>query len=221
MTQQRVAVVAGASGLVGGLLSQHLAVSSDWSEVRLLVRRPIPALTGPKVRQIIVDWDHLPQWQEELAVDALFCALGTTRAKAGSAEAFRRVDYGYPLALGRLAKAAGARHFGLVSSVGADPGSRVRYARTKGEIENALRALGLNSLAILRPSLLLGDRAEFRLGERLAIALMRPLGPLFVGRLARYRGIEAATVARALERLAIAAAPGVQILESEAIVQVG
>lgn len=221
MTQQRVAVVAGASGLVGGLLSQHLAASPDWTEVRLLVRRPIPTLAGPKVRQIIVDWDQLADWQEELVADAVFCTLGTTRAKAGSAEGFRRVDYEYPLALGRLAKAAGARHFGLVSSIGADPGSGLLYARTKGQIEGALRALGLNSLAILRPSLLLGDRAEFRLGERFAIALMKPLGPLFAGPLARYRGIEATTVARALERLALAAAPGVQVLESEAIAHAG
>lgn len=217
MRGDRIAVVAGASGLVGGALSRRLAESSEWTEVRLLLRRPIPELVLPKVRQVIVDWERLADWQGELAADAVFCALGTTRAKAGSPEAFRRVDYEYPLRLGQLAKAAGARHVGLVSSVGANPKASALYVRVKGEIELALQALGLPSLAILRPSLLLGERAEFRFGERVAIAVMKPLGPLFVGPLARYRGIEATTVAQALERLALTAAPGVKILESEEI----
>lgn len=217
MPGHRIAVVAGASGLVGGALSRRLAESPEWGEVRLLLRRPIPEFTLGKVRQVIVDWERLADWQAELAADAVFCALGTTRAKAGSPAAFRRVDYDYPLELGRLAKAAGARHFGLVSSVGANPRSSALYTRVKGEIELALQGLGLPSLAILRPSLLLGDRAEFRFGERVAIAVMKPLGPLLAGSLARYRGIEATTVAAAFERLALTAAPGVQILESEEI----
>lgn len=221
MRGDRVAVVAGASGLVGGALSRLLIESPGWTEVRLLLRRPIPALQAPKVRQVIVDWERLADWQAELEADAVFCALGTTRAKAGSPEAFRRVDYDYPLQLGQLAKAAGARHFGLVSSVGAKPDSSAFYTRVKGEIELALQALGLPSLAILRPSLLLGDRAEFRFGERVAIAVMRPLGSLFVGPLARYRGIEATAVARAMVRLALAATPGVQTLESEEIARLG
>lgn len=221
MRSDRIAVVAGASGLVGGALSRLLAQSPDWTEVRLLLRRPMPELELPKVRQVIVDWERLGEWQAELEADAVFCALGTTRAKAGSPEGFRRVDYHYPLHLGQLAQASGARHFGLVSSVGANPRSSALYTRVKGEIEIALQGLDLPSLTILRPSFLLGDRAEFRLGERVAIALIKPLGPLLTGPLARYRGIEAATVARALERSALAAEPGVQILESEAIARLG
>lgn len=213
----RVAVVAGATGLVGGALSRLLAASPEWTEVRLLVRRPVPELALPSVRQIVVDWERLAEWQGELQADAVFCALGTTRAKAGSEEAFRRVDYEYPLQLARLAQTAGARHFGLVSSVGANPQASSFYLRVKGELERDLQRVGLDSLAILRPSLLLGDRAEFRFGERVAIGIMRPLGPLFVGPLARYRGIEAATVAQVLERMALAAVPGVHILESEEI----
>lgn len=133
----------------------------------------------------------------------VFCCLGTTRAKAGSERAFRRVDYEYPLALAEIAASMNAEAFLVVSSLGADPNSKLFYSRVKGELERDLEKLSLRALRIFRPSLLLGARAERRAGERLAIALARPLSALLHGPLEKYRPIAADGVARAMLEVAL------------------
>jgi uncharacterized protein YbjT (DUF2867 family) len=138
----------------------------------------------------------------------VFCCLGTTIRQAGSREAFRTVDYDLPLLLGRQALALGASHYLAVSSLGADPASRFFYSRTKGELELALQKQGWPRLTILRPSLLLGERRQPRLGERLAAPFSQLLPE-------RWRGIEAATVARAMWRLAEAPGDGMRIVASD------
>jgi uncharacterized protein YbjT (DUF2867 family) len=142
-----------------------------------------------------------------LTADQLVCALGTTIGQAGSKERFRAVDFGIPLALGKLATERGVRHFLLVSALGADASSRVFYNKVKGELEEALSALSLRSLSIVRPSLLLGDRREFRLGESIAqrFAFLVP---------GKYAPINARDVAAALVRLAEEDAPGRRVVES-------
>ncbi len=141
------------------------------------------------------------------AIDQVFCALGTTMRQAGSAEAFRRVDFEYPVALARAALACGVRHFLLVTAVGAAPNSRFFYNRVKGEVEAAITALGFRSVTIARPSLLLGPRREPRLGEQLGkvLGLLSP---------PRWRPVQAAQVARALVEAAKRDLPGVRILEN-------
>lgn len=156
-------------------------------------------------------------------LDLALCALGTTIKTAGSQAAFRAVDLDAVLAFARAARAAGAQRFGLVSALGADARSAVFYNRTKGQAEDALRAMGWPRLVIARPSLLLGDRAALgqaaRPGERLAQHLMPGLGRLLPGRL---RPIEAATVARALLRTLLSDdGPALQVLESEALQRLG
>jgi uncharacterized protein YbjT (DUF2867 family) len=132
---------------------------------------------------------------------------------AGSREAFRRVDHDYVVAFGKLALALGARSLAVVSSVGADPAARSFYLRVKGEMEHELRSLGLPSLVILRPSLLLGERREARLGERAGELGLRLASPLLKGSLARYRPVHAHTVALAAVAAGRGAAAGVLILE--------
>ena len=139
------------------------------------------------------------------AADHIFCALGTTMRQAGSEAAFREVDFDYPLALARAALARGAGHFLLVRAVGASPPSRIFYNRVKGEVEAAIAALGFRSLTIARPSLLLGDRGEFRPKEQLG----RLLG-LFAP--PRWKPVAAERVARALVNAAWLDLPGVRIL---------
>jgi uncharacterized protein YbjT (DUF2867 family) len=129
------------------------------------------------------------------AVDTIFCALGTTIKKAGSQARFREIDHDLPLQAARLGLANGARHYLLVSSLGANPGSGLFYSRVKGEVEEDLRVLGYPQLTIARPSLLLGVRDEIRLGERLFPALGWLMPP-------KYRPIEARDVARAMVALA-------------------
>ena len=212
----RVAV-AGATGLVGRLTVERLAGTGSVHAVAI-VRRPLPMelrrLGGSRITERVVDFDRLStDGPAALAeCEAVVCALGTTMRVAGSKEAFYRVDHDYPVALAKAAKAAGASHFILVSALGADPFSRVFYNRVKGETERDIIAVGLSAVTILRPSLLLGPRSEFRLLERVA-GLVGQLVP------GRYRPVKAAAAANAIVRAIESHAEGVRYLESEAIRQ--
>jgi uncharacterized protein YbjT (DUF2867 family) len=179
-------------------------------EVRALVRRPLITRADSKVRACLGELDRLDAHPEWFGVDAVFCALGTTIRKAGSQEAFRKVDFDYPLAVARAGRAQGARHFLLVSAMGASARSSVFYSRVKGELEDAILALGYPSVTIARPSVLLGDRDERRPGEELA----KKIGWLFPN---RWRPVEAASVAAALVQALRRARPGVEVLENAAL----
>lgn len=203
-----VAIVAGATGLVGRELVRLLAADSAWREVRALARQPLPSdRSSANVVPIQVDYDRLDPLADWAAADHVFCALGTTMRQAGSEAAFRRVDLDYPLALGRAALARGARHFLLVSALGASPTSRVFYNRVKGEVEAAIASLGFQSVTIARPSLLLGERAEPRSVEQ----VWKALGALTP---ARWKPVPATAVALAIIDAAKHDVRGIRILEN-------
>ncbi|MGJ4802961.1 NAD(P)H-binding protein [Luteimonas sp. SDU82] len=206
----RVALVAGASGLVGRALLARLCADPGVACVHALVRRPLDE-AAPTLRVHVVDFARLPALPP---ADETYLALGTTIAVAGSREAFRAVDVDANLAVARAALAAGTRRVGVISAMGADARSRVFYSRSKGELEDALSALPLDALVIARPSLLLGDRATLgqphRRGEHLAAIADRWLRPLLPARL---RGIAAKDVAAALAD-ALPQAAGRVVLES-------
>jgi uncharacterized protein YbjT (DUF2867 family) len=204
-------LIAGATGLVGCELLRELVRDDDVTEVRALVRRPLDrALVASKVRELAADFDALGAHPEWFRVDRVACALGTTIRKAGSRAAFRRVDFDYPLTIARLAHSQGARHFLLVSAAGADAHSRLFYSRIKGELEDALRKVGYAALTIARPSLLVGPRAEIRVGE----LMMKRLAYFFP---AAWKPVEARQVASALARAARSEKPGVLILDNAAL----
>jgi uncharacterized protein YbjT (DUF2867 family) len=205
-------LLVGATGLVGqSVLAQALA---DPRVTRLVAptRRPLAAY--PKLTNPLVDFDALPADAPWWSVDVVICTLGTTIKKAGSPAAFRRVDYDYPLAVATLARRHGAAAFALTSSVGADASARTFYLRTKGETENALRALAFPSLTLVRPSMIGGERTERRPLEACALRIFTAL-PFLLPR--RYRVVPAERIARALLASALAARPGTHIVESEAI----
>jgi uncharacterized protein YbjT (DUF2867 family) len=206
----RSVAVAGATGLVGRAVVRHLLADPSVARVVALVRRPVSQPAHPKFEAAVVDFDRLPEHDALLAVDQVVCALGTTIKQAGSRERFRQVDFGYPFELARIGVRQGARHFLLVSALGADRGSTFFYNRVKGELEAALRALPYRSLTVLRPSLLLGNREEFRLGEEVASRLGFLAPP-------KYKPVEAEAVAKALAKAARADLPGVRVIESKAI----
>ena len=209
--KQRTALIAGASGLVGGECLRRLLASDAYAKVTVVTRRSLgPAAKHPKLREMVVDFAQLGRVHADLRADHVFCALGTTIRKAGSQANFRQVDFEYPRQLAKLALANGARHFSLVSSLGASSKSRVFYSRTKGELEDALRAMGWPSLCLLRPSVIAGDRQESRPLERLSETLLR-LGP------ATYRPVAAGRIAAAMVATALREPPGVTILESREI----
>lgn len=203
-------LLAGATGLVGRELLQHLLADPAVATVRALGRRELP-LRHPKLTVQRVDFAALPPLPP---LDEAYIALGTTIKAAGSQAAFRAVDFDAVLAAARGARAAGARRLGVVSAMGADPRSRVFYSRVKGEMEQALAALGFEALVIARPSLLAGDRHALgqpaRAGEAAGLAVARWLGPLVP---ANYRPVAAAAVARALVR-SVRAGPGQRVLLS-------
>ena len=196
------ALIAGSSGLVGGFLLQQLLEAPDYDHVVAVGRRP-PALTQGKLRTVTADFAALDGVAAELRCDDVFCCLGTTLKRAGSREAFRAVDHAAVLALAWAARRNGARRFFLVSALGADAHSRVFYNRVKGETEEALAVLDFETLAIFRPSLLLGPRVEVRRGERIGAAVMWLAEPLLLGGLRKYRAIEAEVVARAMVRCSL------------------
>jgi uncharacterized protein YbjT (DUF2867 family) len=208
----RHALVAGATGLVGRRLVQLLLDDADTTSVIALTRRPL-AIPHPKLVEAVIDFDHLGDFVLP-AVDDYYCCLGTTIRKAGSEEAFRDVDLVYPVRLAHMALAAGATRCFVVSAMGADPRSRVMYNRVKGELEAELARLPFVTNVVVRPSLLVGERAEFRAGERAALALLRPLSPLLP---ARYRPVSADVVARAILVCAKSAHPGRTIVLSDAL----
>lgn len=214
LTAPRSAVVAGGTGLIGKTVLQLLGGDANYHRVTSLVRREVPVPAGITLQQ--VNFDRLDDTVLP-AVDDAFCCLGTTRKAAGSDEAFRRVDFDYIVGFARLAKRAGAQRFLLVSSVGASAGSPALYIRTKGECEEAIKAIGFTTVVILRPSFLMGSRSEARTGEGIAIAVGRLIGPLLVGPLRRYAPVESTAVARTLVEVAATAPAGVTVIESDRI----
>ncbi len=211
MERPQTALLAGASGLVGGHLLDLLLEGTDPPAVISLGRRALPR-THPGLTQLTVDFARLGEAPLPPA-DLAFCCLGTTIKRAGSQDAFRAVDHDAVVAFGTAAKSAGVRHFLVVTALGADARSAVFYNRVKGEVENSLRALGFDALTIAQPSLLLGDREESRPAEHAAVVVSRALAPL-LGWLPS-RPIEARTVALALQRLAAAPTRGVRVAKND------
>ena len=206
----RTAVIAGATGLVGAALLARLAADPRYAELRVLGRRA-PASAGPKVRFIATDFSDLAAHAAALAADDVFCCLGTTIRAAGSQAAFERVDFHMVVDLARAAHKAGARRFFVVSSVGASERAAAFYSRVKGRMERAVRELPFTAVHIVRPSLLLGERAERRPGEQVAQRVAPWLAPVLQGPLAKYRAVPAADVADALVTLAHGTATGAHV----------
>ena len=175
-----------------------------------MVARRIPDGLPARVEAHAVDFERLKDHEALFAVDQIICALGTTIKQAGSQAAFRKVDYEYPLNVARMGLKQGARHFLLVSALGASSESGIFYNRVKGELEDQLRSLGYRAVTIARPSLLIGARKEFRLLERIGAVI----GEVVPG---RYRPVRASAVARSLVMAARIDAPGLHIIESEEI----
>ncbi|WP_424769078.1 NAD(P)H-binding protein [Paenibacillus sp. sgz302251] len=192
------ALVAGATGLVGQELVDLLLNHNAYHKVIVLVRREMN-ITHPKLEQQIIDFEQLEHLSPDLVAGAdIFCALGTTIKKAKTKQNFMRVDYDYPMTLGRLAKRHGAEKMLIVTAMGASEKSMFFYSRVKGKVEEDLKGLGLDSLHIFRPSLITGDRQEHRFGEQAASAIGRKLPFLFKGKMEKYKPIAARTIAQAM-----------------------
>ena len=208
-SDKRTALVVGGSGLVGKAVISELIASEKYTEVITLTREPLD-FTHPKLSSIIFNFDHPDA--SVVCGDDIFCCLGTTMKKAGSKEAFYRVDYTYPIEIAQLGHQNGAKRFAIVTAMGADSGSMFYYNRVKGDVEATLKKIGFDTLLIFRPSLLVGNRGETRIGEQIGEGvskILRPLIPI------KYRSIEAHKVAKAMVTITASNVKGTLVYESD------
>ncbi len=214
----RKALIVGASGLIGGYCLQALCDDPKYSEVIALARKPL-LKTHRNLNVVITNFNNLEQIIASISANDVYCCLGTTIKKAGSQESFRMIDYSLVVTVAELMKKQGAEQFLVVSSVGADEKSKGFYLRVKGEMEEAVKGIGYNCLRIIRPSLLLGKREEFRFGEGVATILTPLWKPFLFGSLKKYKPVEAESVAQFMVKIAHdQPVSGVHVYESAQIV---
>jgi uncharacterized protein YbjT (DUF2867 family) len=207
----RTATLIGATGLIGSELLQQLLRDPFYDTVKILIRRPVN-VEHPKLEKKWVDFnDHDSMLVAIENSGVVFSAVGTTQRQVkGDNDAYRKVDFDIPVNAARFCKMTGCKIFALVSAVGANSKSKNFYLRLKGEVEEAVRATGIESIHVMRPSMLLGKREEFRLSEKIAAPLMKAFS-FFLPKI--YRAIEAATVAKAMLEAAKRQLPGFHVYE--------
>jgi len=218
MSEKTVALL-GATGLTGSYLLELLLADPAFSTIKLLTRRPLEK-THTKLEIKLVDFSDKESVKLALeGTDIIFCCIGTTMQKVkGDKTLYRSIDFDIPVHAARLGKETGCENFIHMSSIGADSTSKNFYLQLKGETEDALRAVGFRSLYIMRPSVLIGERKEFRLAERISAVIMSPLSFLIP---AKYRPIKSVNVAKAMLHSAKENKEGVFILENKAIHEAG
>ncbi len=210
----KTAIVIGATGLVGLNLVGKLNDSKAYEKVILLVRRKTE-LNHLKIEEKIIDFDTIDA--DLVKADDIFCAIGTTLKKAGSKENQYKIDCEYPATIAKMGRQNGVKQFILVSSIGADKNSSNFYLRTKGELEEKITQLNFDAFIILRPSFIIGDRKEFRLGETIGIFFASLFRPFMLGGLKKYRGVSAISIAKKMIKLANENLKGKIIVESDKI----
>ncbi|MFL0580944.1 NAD(P)H-binding protein [Solibacillus silvestris] len=201
MKTMRSALVVGATGLVGSSLVKLLCESEEYAAVNVLSRRPLD-FTHPKLVVKLCEFDQIADKDIEFAHE-VFCCLGTTMKKAGSKQQFEKVDFEYPLTIAAIAKNRGVGHFIVISAMGANEKALAYYSQVKGKLEAELIKMDFPRLSIVRPSLITGDRQEFRLGETIGDKVLKVLNPILVGPLKKVHSIPATQIALAMKVIAL------------------
>lgn len=201
MKTMRSALVVGATGLVGSSLVKLLCESEEYAAVNVLSRRPLD-FTHPKLVVKLCEFDQIADKDIEFAHE-VFCCLGTTMKKAGSKQQFEKVDFEYPLTIAAIAKNRGVGHFIVISAMGANEKALAYYSQVKGKLEAELIKMDFPRLSIVRPSLITGDRQEFRLGETIGDKVLKVLNPILVGPLKKMHSIPATQIALAMKVIAL------------------
>lgn len=210
----RKVLIAGASGLVGAEVLKALQTIPSIEKIVVLVRKTLEN-TNPLVQQVQVDFDNLASSSDCFKdIDTVFCCLGTTIKIAKTKDAFRKVDYEYPMAIALLSVQQNVKNFLCITAMGADPSSSVFYSRVKGEVERDISKCQIPSISFFRPSLLIGERKESRPAEKAGILFAKALSFLFIGPLKNYKGITVQKVAKAMIERGKHPVPGVQFVLS-------
>ncbi|MCX2745982.1 oxidoreductase [Mangrovivirga sp. M17] len=214
---KKTALILGSTGLVGEKLLNILIADNRYKKVISIVRRP-SGNKNEKLQEVIIDFNQLAKELKKYYADDIFCCLGTTIKKAGSQEKFIEVDYDYPMVAANALKRSGSmQHYLIITALGANPESKIFYNRVKGEVERDLKRVNYASTSIFRPSLLLGNRDESRLGEDIFKGFSKIFGWIFSGPLKKYKPVKAEKVARAMHSRAQQNVEGIEIIESEQI----
>jgi uncharacterized protein YbjT (DUF2867 family) len=210
------ALLIGASGLVGGNCLNFLLSDSYYNKVIILLRKLLP-VKNEKLEQHIIDFDNLDNYLHLINANDIFCCLGTTIKKAGSQESFRKVDFDYPYKIAKIASGNSSQQFLIITALGANPKSSIFYNRVKGEVEEEIKKLSFNGIHIFRPSLLLGNRQESRIGEKVGIIMSKMVSPILIGSLKKYKPVETKAVAFSMIEIAKRNLTGVNVFESDLI----
>jgi uncharacterized protein YbjT (DUF2867 family) len=193
----KTALLFGASGLTGSALLEVLLADNRYSCVKVFNRKPM-AFTHPKLEEIITDFDHLESVSDKMKGDVVFSCLGTTIAKAGSKAAQQKIDRDYPIAIAKIAASNNVSQYISVSAVGTNNATQNFYLKTKAEMETGVSAYFKTHAIFMRPSFLLGNRTEVRIGEKIGIVVAQIFRPIMIGSLQKYRGIHVSDLARAM-----------------------
>ena len=197
----KTALIFGSSGLIGGHLLNQLIKNKDYSKIRLFVRSD-PEINDPKVEIIKTDFNNLEIHKEDIKGDDCFFCIGTTKQNSPDKNEYQRVELEVPKQIAQIAKSNLVKSFIFVSALYANPKSSGNYVRFKGLVEEELKRLDFPKLALMRPSFLMGDRKEKRVGEKIGIFVFKLLSPLLLGPLKKMRPIHSETVAKAMIRAA-------------------
>ncbi len=193
----KTAIILGATGLTGSHLLNKLLANDDYKEIKVFTRRST-GKTHPKLTEIICDVLTLEAQADEFIADEVFCCIGTTKAKTPDKTLYHAIDYGIPVACAKLAERNKIPTLSVISAIGADAKSSVFYSRTKGEMEQAILQCNIANILIYRPSLIYGERADNRLGEKVGTAVVKGLQTAMKGKLKKYRAISGEQLANAL-----------------------
>jgi uncharacterized protein YbjT (DUF2867 family) len=208
-------LIAGSTGLIGSAFLNLIGDDPSTGKTIALARQENPAIADkPHIRQEIIDFANLGKYRHLFSARTLVCALGTTIKKAGSKEKFRQVDYQLPMDIATFASENGCKIFILISAIGANPDSSVFYNKVKGELERDIQKLSFKAVHIIRPSLLMGDREEFRLGEEIGKRLIQPFSFLVPD---KFKPIHVDVIARKIKTLLKDDTPGTHIYEGRQI----
>lgn len=195
---KKKAIILGATGLTGSHLLELLLNDPNYDVVKVFTRKKL-SIAHPKLEEHIIDLLKLSDYATQFTADVVFCCIGTTKAKTPNKDIYRAIDYGIPVEAAKLAKQNNIDHFIVISALGAKAQSKVLYSKLKGEMERDVLAQQIEHTHLLQPSLIVGNRNEKRIGEDLSKHIMKLFGFLIP---ARYKMIEAKTIAKAMAQIA-------------------
>lgn len=218
-SKKKTAIILGATGLTGNILLKTLMIDQQYDKIKIFTRKPI-RLENKKVTEILCNLLELDSYKENFFGDEVYCCIGTTTKKTPDKELYKKIDYGIPVSAAKLCKDNGIKTFAVMSSMGANANSPIFYNRTKGEMEQAVLEQNIKNTYVLRPSMIGGNRNEFRITEKIGSILMKGLNPIFIGTLRKYRIIDADIIANAMIELTNNGIDK-QIIESDQIYRIG